>query len=706
MSNEVLDKIQQVKLEKDTKIIPENIKLNETIFGIEGQLEGDVGLGTTLLSLENQVHVLSTAINGKAGISTDATAEASDILIGQTAYVNGQKITGIMPNNGTLNYSPSVGVQNIPSGYTTGGIISGVTSSIDPNITAENIKNGVNILGVVGNLSSGIDTSDADATVEDLAEGVTAYVNGVKLTGMANTGAMNIADYIYITDYDTNTISVSGKTSSSDVSHLIYPNSSQITMQVSKDDMATYANLTPEILKQGETVLGVVGTFEGGGTTLNNQDKVVSPTLTVQNITADSGYTGLNQVTINAVTSSIDPNITAANIKKGVTILNVAGTFVGSGGSNASIKVFDSISNMNADASPVNNGLAVVYDERDGNLTSTDTFQSIIFPQSVTLPNAIPSGSSISCSFQPTDYESMVMMDVSLDDTSFMLSYNDSENGINFSVSYMCYDMDGQHYTRDNLPSSTGSIVVSGDTVDFGQEFKSSYGWNDAIGYFMSVGIQEFNGLFKYTNNSYGLAPSQLTTKKDYVYNSIFFGVDGVEEGTLQTCNNLTLNDVKIKSEIYGSISQLTLNNNITSMYNAMQYDYNLTYLPEIDTRNIVNMYGAFRGCRNLVGIPNFDTVNVTDMAYMLAECRNLKEVPQFNTVNITNIQGMFYECNNLSNASIQNIINMCLNSNITNISVMNFSNRNQYSPLYFTQYDNSYYQNRLTDLTNAGWSY
>lgn len=95
-----------------------------------------------------------------------------------------------------------------------------------------------------------------------------------------------------------------------------------------------------------------------------------------------------------------------------------------------------------------------------------------------------------------------------------------------------------------------------------------------------------------------------------------------------------------------------------------------------------------------------------TTMSDMFYNCTNLINIPELNTTNVTNITNMFYKCNNLSNNSIQNIINMCINSNITNSILMNLSNENIYSPLYGTKFDNSYYQNRLTDLTNTNWTY
>jgi len=97
---------------------------------------------------------------------------------------------------------------------------------------------------------------------------------------------------------------------------------------------------------------------------VRNQTKTATPTTSAQEITPDAGYTGLSKVTIAAapvdaaqtatlstsedvtyepstgkvglasitvprVTASIDANIVAGNIKNGVTILGVEGTYIG-----------------------------------------------------------------------------------------------------------------------------------------------------------------------------------------------------------------------------------------------------------------------------------------------------------------------------------------------------------------------------------------
>ena len=61
--------------------------------------------------------------------------------------------------------------------------------------------------------------------------------------------------------------------------------------------------------------------------TLKNES--VTPTTAEQTITAGEGYDGLGTVTVAAVTSAIDANIVAGNIKDGVTILGVTGNYTG-----------------------------------------------------------------------------------------------------------------------------------------------------------------------------------------------------------------------------------------------------------------------------------------------------------------------------------------------------------------------------------------
>lgn len=59
----------------------------------------------------------------------------------------------------------------------------------------------------------------------------------------------------------------------------------------------------------------------------------VTPTTSAQQITAPQGTDGYSPVNVSAVTSAIDANIQAGNIKDGVTILGVTGSYTGGGAS-------------------------------------------------------------------------------------------------------------------------------------------------------------------------------------------------------------------------------------------------------------------------------------------------------------------------------------------------------------------------------------
>lgn len=70
----------------------------------------------------------------------------------------------------------------------------------------------------------------------------------------------------------------------------------------------------------------------GGGGSANITSLNVTPTTSAQTITASGSVDGYSPVNVSAVTSSIDANIVAGNIKKDVRILGVTGTYEGSAG--------------------------------------------------------------------------------------------------------------------------------------------------------------------------------------------------------------------------------------------------------------------------------------------------------------------------------------------------------------------------------------
>lgn len=95
--------------------------------------------------------------------TTDANAAASEILSGKTAYVNKNKITGEMVNNGAVSgtISTKAGIYTVPAGYHSGlGSVS-IDSTEQGKIIASNIKSGVTILGVEGNYSGESTTAGA-----------------------------------------------------------------------------------------------------------------------------------------------------------------------------------------------------------------------------------------------------------------------------------------------------------------------------------------------------------------------------------------------------------------------------------------------------------------------------------------------------------------------------------------------------------------
>jgi hypothetical protein len=112
------------------------------------------------------------------GEGASGNATASDLLLDKTASTDAGDIVGTMPNRG------SVGTQSlttegaeytIPAGYHNG---LGKVKAVITGLIASVIKAGTTVGGILGTF-----TADATATAAQMLSGVTAYVNGNKVTG-------------------------------------------------------------------------------------------------------------------------------------------------------------------------------------------------------------------------------------------------------------------------------------------------------------------------------------------------------------------------------------------------------------------------------------------------------------------------------------------------------------------------------------------
>lgn len=377
----------------DADLIPANIKAGINIFGVTGNYVGERTLQDNKIVYPNTLNQTITPDAGYSGLSSvivqgvttsnltagniaagtvvkvgdaanagrianitgtftsDANAIAENILYNKTAYVNGLKITGSMPNNGEISGTITTqnGTYSIPEGYTSGGT---VTATLAASTLSNTIINGAAILEatndyafeVTVNVPSGyhnattltktfssiLPAPDTEGTSSQVLVGYDLYNHdGQLITGsMTNNGSWNrtlSGSTLSVTipqGYHNGTGTVSVAQGSATAPTSISGTTATVSTGTNTLTLTKTVSVTPRVTTAGYISAGTAGN-SSVSLTANVTTKAaatITPGTSAQTIAAGTYLTGTQTI-------AGDTDLVAANIKTGVNIFGITGNY-------------------------------------------------------------------------------------------------------------------------------------------------------------------------------------------------------------------------------------------------------------------------------------------------------------------------------------------------------------------------------------------
>lgn len=349
----------------------------------------------------------------------------------------------------------------------------------------------------------------------------------------------------------------------------------------------------------------------------NTRSLSVTPTTSLQTFAPQSPYNGFSGVSVAAVTAAIDANITAGNIKAGTTILGVAGSVVELKGETRSVNLTSNSGNTFTPSSG-KNGITSISVIPSNYPTNTSNYE--ITPSTTTRDVAIPTGFS----------------------------------GFNtLRVNAVTSSIDA-NILSNNIKSGVTILGVTGNAKLAPEYYLTRKIVNNVI----SV---DGANTPKLPNTITGVGEGALA------YCEIDYGNSIVDlSGITSLSNRYSFYEAKIQSTSSVNLSNLTT---ISGDY-ACQDMFGFSNITGVDLSSLTTIdsyYGCqymFRRCENLISVigNSLTTIESSDACrYMFSDCISLTGtfnfLSQLKTINgIYACQGMFSGCANITGVNLDNL--------------------------------------------------